>query len=69
VAGFTGTATIGYLVKDSNGVEVANTVEITVTRLPSTGGPTLLVGGFGVLLLLTGGVVLHMGRRRRDDQA
>jgi hypothetical protein len=50
-------------------VEVANTAEVTVTTLPNTSGPTLPVGGIGVLRLLTGGVVLHIGRRRRDDQA
>jgi CshA-type fibril repeat protein len=65
VAGFTGTASIGYLVTDTNGVEVANTVLVTVTKLPNTGGPVVFVGALGVMLLLVGGVLLLIGRRRR----
>jgi len=69
VAGFTGTASIGYLVTDTNGVEVGNTVRVTMTKLPNTGGPVLFVGVLGVLLLLAGGVLLLISRRRRGHQA
>ena len=69
VAGFTGTASIGYLVTDTNGVEVANTALVTMTTLPNTGGPVVFVGVVGVLLLLAGGVVLLISRRRRGHQA
>ena len=68
-AGFAGTASIGYLVTDTNGVQVANTVLVTVTTLPSTGGPDLYVGALGLLLILTGGAVLLVARRRRDRLA
>ena len=67
--GFTGTASIGYVVTDTNGVQVANTALVTVTKLPSTGGPVLFVGVLGMLLLLAGGVVMLISRRRRDHEA
>jgi CshA-type fibril repeat protein len=67
--GFAGTASIGYVVTDTNGVQVANTVVVTVSALASTGGPVLSVGVLGLLLLLTGGVVLVISRRRRDREA
>ncbi len=69
MAGFTGTATIGYLVTDTNGVQVANTALVTVTTLPNTGGPVLFVGVLGMLFLLAGGVVLLIARRREEHQA
>jgi len=50
-------------------VEVANTVLVTVTKLPNTGGPVVFVGALGVLLLLVGGVLLLIGRRRRRHEA
>jgi LPXTG-motif cell wall-anchored protein len=56
-------------VTDTNGVQVANTVLVTVTTLPSTGGPAPYVGALGLLLILTGGVVLLVARRRRDRLA
>ena len=54
---------------DTNGVQVANTVVVTVSALASTGGPVPSVGVLGLLLLLTGGVVLVISRRRRDREA
>jgi len=69
VAGFTGTASIGYLVTDTNGVEVANTARVTMTKPPNTGGPVVFVGVLGVLLLLMGGVLLLISRRRRGHEA
>jgi len=69
VTGFTGSASIGYLVTDTNGVEVSNTALVTVTTLPNTGGPAMYVGVVGVLLLLAGGMVLFAARRRPEEQA
>ena len=69
VAGFTGSASIGYLVTDTNGAEVSNTALVTVTTLPNTGGPAMYVGVVGVLLLLAGGMVLFAARRRPEEQA
>ena len=54
---------------DTNGVTVASTLQVSFPKLSNTGGPGLLPGVVGLLLVLGGGLAILLARRRRDEES
>ena len=64
-AGFTGTDSFTYTITAADGRTAGATVRITVSPLADTGADVGGLGSFGLALVVVGGAVLALGRRRR----